>query len=202
MSWNKYAYALNNSLKFKDPDGRTTVVFTIEGADVRVNRDGALGHTALLIDHRGKRSTVDLGGGVRFSTGVAEFVNGYLQQGRRVRAFLLKQDSAAEAKMQEFLGKDALAGTARASLLRGNCTSGVCNTLRAGGLIDEGSNPETTIFVDLPKNLESALQDNGQLGSIVQTEFLFSPLVLGSVTPEQIEDLLGIQDEILNPPPE
>ena len=60
--------------------------------------------------------------------------------------------------------------------VRLNCTTAVCNTLIAGGVMAEGDNPEGVLsFAHAPEELQEALEPGGELHDQVEQTWVFEP---------------------------
>jgi RHS repeat-associated protein len=161
QSWNRYAYALNNPLRYFDPDGEAALVFTVgPGSGV----SGMAGHSALYVMRNGATAGVSYGGNFGFSKGAVAFVRAYNAEGRTVVMTVLNTTPEQDKAMMKFLqppnqeagtNPNALGATL---MVRENCAQAVGNTLEVGGLFPAGSNPSQILGGAL--SVPSALMTN------------------------------------------
>jgi len=86
--------------------------------------------------------------------------------------FVIDTTVNQEQAMIDFIDRNPFSGTTRddflsRNMLNENCTTAVCNVLKAGGVIEETNNPgQWLLLFDTPKRLEKALL-LGELADLV-----------------------------------
>jgi RHS repeat-associated protein len=164
--WNRYAYGLNNPVKMVDLDGKEALIFIVAASNQNFPQS-AFGHAAIYVKSGSKAGGISYGGDPPFFVkDVKGFVESYTKQGHEVKMFVLKTTSQQDQKMLSFVASNPDSGgvdrnAAGAGLMvRQNCTTAVCNTLRAGGLADKKDNPGADLMglVDSPKALADSLE--------------------------------------------
>jgi RHS repeat-associated protein len=177
QSWNRYAYSLNNPLKYVDPDGRDAVVFIVSSGS-RWDEKG--GHAAVWVESGNRQGGVSRGGYDIGKNGWKDFLAHYTGQGREIHAYILKTTDAQDQAMLDFIDdKGDAAGTdvdrsIQTCGLTQNCASAVVNVLEAGGVVSADSDPSAARGANSPFVLKDAL-DHGQLKPQVQRHLDFVP---------------------------
>ena len=172
QSWNRYAYALGNPLKYVDPDGREAMIFIVAPSRADTNPKGVVGHSAIYVTSSRGNAGVSALGDFGFNRGVGAFIRGYVDQGREVKMFVLKTTAEQDAKMVEFIRKNPEGGVdSNGSIMTENCTGACVNVLQAGGVVKPDENPASYFFIaSTPNSLEQNLQTGGlssQVGAVV-----------------------------------
>ena len=193
--WNLYAYVGNNPVNKVDPDGLRAIVVVIDSASIVQNHKGIAGHAGIFIESEGQTTMVDNGGGGSNQVTVSDYINEYLAQGRDVHTYLMDTSAAQDEAMFNFAIESGNDGVKAYTYFQGNCVSAVCNTLEAGGIEEASEAGRSMLGVDNPKTLRNALED-GILSGFVRSQVIF-PADGGSVTPDQVQDLLRIDNQIL-----
>jgi len=169
QSWNRYAYTLNNPLKYVDPDGRDAVVFIVS-AGPKWDQKG--GHSAVWVESGNRQGGISRGGYDIGQGGWKDFLAHYTGQGREVHAYILKTTDAQDQAMLNFLDKNSGGSvdgnkSVQTCGLTENCASAVVNVLQAGGVVPANSDPSAARGANSPFVLKNEL-DNGQLQPQVQ----------------------------------
>jgi RHS repeat-associated protein len=176
QSWNRYAYSLNNPLKYVDPDGRDAVVFIVN-AGSKWDQKG--GHAAVWVESGNRQGGVSRGGYDIGQGGWKGLLEHYTGQGREVHAYILTTTDAQDQAMLDFIDKNSGGGVdANKSIqtcgLTENCASAVVNVLQAGGVVPTNSDPSAVNGANSPFALKRKL-DHSQLKSQVQRHIDFVP---------------------------
>jgi len=177
QTWNRYVYALDNPVKYLDPDGRDAVVFIV--APYNDNFTQIVGHAAIYVRSGKDGAGVSAFGKNWFQNGIKGFIRDYAAHGQPVRSYVLKTTPQQDAAMLSFIkstsnGVQNMGGTVMTSSYlglgpRNNCTTGVDNVLAAGGVIRPDAHPGRSAFglgIDLPKQLQESLE-SGMLSGLV-----------------------------------
>lgn len=186
--WNRYSYGLNNPLKMVDPDGKEAMVFIIAPSSQNFPQS-AFGHAAVYVTTGGKGGGISYGGDPPyFDKGIKAFVESYTRQGREVKMYVLNTTRQQDQQMLSFVEKNPEGGVNRNAagadlMVRENCTTAVCNTLKAGGVVAGKENPGSGLMglVDAPGALEESLE-TGDLSPKV------SAIVIFEAEPTEDED--------------
>jgi RHS repeat-associated protein len=158
QSWNRYTYGLNNPMTFVDPDGKAAIVAIVEQSNMDDNKKGLVGHAALFVTSEQGSAGVSLFGGHNFEEGLNAFLLGYSNEGRSTRLFLLETTPEQDALMVEFLKNSPGANVDTQGFIgSNNCTTAVCNTLKAGGVLEQSSGVGSLGGIDSPKFLLNAI---------------------------------------------
>jgi RHS repeat-associated protein len=186
--WNRYAYGLNNPVKMVDPDGKEALVFIVAPSNQNFPQS-SFGHAAIYINTGGKGGGISYGGDPPyFDKGIKAFVDSYTKQGREVKMYVVNTTQQQDQQMLSFVERNPDGGVNRNAagadlMVRENCTTAVCNTLRAGGVVDEKANPGSGLMglVDSPGALEESLETGDLSGKV-------TAVVIFEAEPEENED--------------
>jgi len=194
LTWNRYAYAVGNPLKFVDPNGKDAYVFIVS-RQLGTSWKSTFGHAALYVTTPKGNAGVSFGGDAAFEKGIRGFVSKYNSEGRTVTEFKLKTTPAEDERMRMFLTTGDTRHTygldPKGYFINNNCSTAVCNTLKSGGVLPPGSDPASAFgIVDTPEALENSLR-NGELRGDVSGITTFDP----SGTPSGLSDYVqGVTD--------
>jgi RHS repeat-associated protein len=187
--WNRYSYSNSNPIRFLDRNGRETIIFIVAARMDAV--DTSFWHAAILATSGKSRASRSEGTPLQLQPSVSRFINDYLDQGRRVTAFLLNPDAGRDSQMV-----NALKTPRKFSFdqRRQNCATECGDTLRSTGVLQDDQRPERGILYDSPQKLQAALED-GILSPVVEATVIFDPQWVQEVTPGQVQQFLQIPDE-------
>jgi hypothetical protein len=181
QSWNRYSYADGNPLRFVDPDGREAVAIIVGPSPFERNPKGAFGHSALFVRSGQRTAGVSYGGAHDLSKGVKPLTDGYRAEGRTVTLYVLKTTPEQDQKMVDFLTRNHTGAVKPDSFLADamvvqNCTTAVCNTLSAGGVLKPGETADGALsLVHSPSELQESLE-SGELSDDVSVVITLDPL--------------------------
>lgn len=176
QSWNRYSYAYGNPMKFVDADGKEALVFIVGPSPT--DQKGKFGHSAAFVASGGRSAGISYGGNRGFENGVRGFISGYTAEGRTVKMFVLNTTPEQDLKMIDFLAKNPTGGVNRGGfgadlMVRQNCTTAVCNTLRAGGVLGARDDASGALsMLHAPAELKESLESGG-LSTKVRAEVEF-----------------------------
>ncbi|MEO8382108.1 MAG: RHS repeat-associated core domain-containing protein, partial [Acidobacteriota bacterium] len=178
QSWNRYAYSLNNPLKYVDPDGRDAVVFIVSPGS---GMDERAGHAAVWVESGTRGTGVSRGGRDIGQRGWKDFLSHYTGEGRTVHAYILKTTDAQDQAMIKFVDQNPGGGvnsekSIQTCGLSENCSSAVANVLQAGGVVAPGTDLTSYGPLDTPNELKYQL-DHGVLAGNVDRHIDFTPPV-------------------------
>jgi RHS repeat-associated protein len=168
-SWNRYFYGSSNPLQYLDPNGLEAIVFIIDPGS---NASEWMGHGALWITSGRERRLVSFGGDQLRHDDPRSLVEHYRANGRNVTAYHLKTTPEQDAAMLAYIKSHPSYGTDSSKplaslMLTENCTTAVCNVLKAGGVIKAGDDPAKVLgYLDAPAQLQTELE-NGSLRDMV-----------------------------------